>query len=99
MRARAKAAKQFFCGEVRSYTGMGSISLIDANEPIEALFLYVEERAKGYDPLKPGEEVVVLQATTGETFVLMSDDGDEAGTAVEIVEEPQTGQPVEQAGE
>jgi hypothetical protein len=88
MRARAKAAKQYFCGVPGSYSGgLRMIRLISANEPIEALFLYVEERTEGHDPMDAGDEVVVFEATDPDTFVLIDDD------------EPEAAQVVEQAGE
>jgi hypothetical protein len=84
MRAKSKATKQFFCGEARSYgSGVSHISLFDAETKEAALFLYIEERGKGYDPLKDGEEVIVFPVTEHSAFVLMDD---EKETAEEIVE-------------
>jgi len=89
MRAKTKATKQFFCGEARSYgSGVSHISLFSAETKEAALFMYIEERGMGYDPLKDGEEVIVFPVTEHSAYVLMDDEKqDEGDDAVDATAE------------
>ena len=79
MRARAKATKQFFCGEARSYSGgMAYLRSIWADNAQEALFLYVADRE---DALNDGDEVAVVEAGPSASFILMDDEATKEETA------------------
>ena len=86
MRAILKPENRYFCGMPGTFNGgLRMIRLLNAPNETAALFAYIEDRAKSHDPLKDGDEVVVVEAGASHSFTILDEPTDEETATVVAV--------------